>query len=55
LIFDAEEAEKKVIKLLFWSDLQSLVEIRRRKDEGNKLTFKWKNYDRSLGASGYFE
>ncbi|EAR85421.2 hypothetical protein TTHERM_00472000 (macronuclear) [Tetrahymena thermophila SB210] len=55
LVFDAEDAEKKILKLIFWSDLQSLVEIKRRKDEPTKLSFKWKNFNKQNGQPPFYE
>ncbi|KAL4446066.1 hypothetical protein ABPG74_011058 [Tetrahymena malaccensis] len=55
LVFDAEDAEKKILKLIFWSDLQSLVEIKRRKDEPTKLSFKWKNFNKQSGQPPFYE
>lgn len=55
LLFDAEKSDGLTVKLIFWADLQSLVKIRRKRGNSERVELQWKNYKDSTLVDQSFQ
>lgn len=55
LNFEILDNKKSLLKLVSWANLQSLINITRRKDEENTLILTWKDSQKKVSNINFFD